>query len=39
MKANWQKYAPWIVIAGLAAVAFLVFQQNGQRTSDPRHLV
>ena len=33
MKANWQKYAPWIVIAGLAAVAFLVFQQNGQRTS------
>ena len=33
MKANWQKYAPWIVIAGLVAVAFLVFQQNGQRTS------
>ncbi len=33
MKANWKKYAPWIVIGALAIAAFMTFQQQGQRTS------
>ena len=32
MKANWKKYAPWIVVLALAATAAMMFQQHSQRT-------